>query len=83
MQLFTIEQLFQMRLEAWGLVKSFLGAGVDSLLQYIVEFLSSLYSAFIAHEWSDFVFQIILVAGFIAFIVRLVRRMPARLLDSI
>lgn len=82
MQLFTADQLLDMRIQAWSLARDFMGSIMQVLWQSIINFFPSLIGAFEAGDWIEVIMRLSILVGSIVMIYRLLCKMPIRILNS-
>ncbi|MBH1956361.1 hypothetical protein I8H84_02155 [Candidatus Saccharibacteria bacterium] len=83
MQIFTIEMFLQALAQAREMVQLFLGTLISLTWQSILEFTPAFMAAFSAHDWSEVVVRLLVIASSVVMICRLVREMPFLALKSV
>lgn len=83
MQLFTTEQLIEVRAQAWGFAREFTISIVQALWQNVVDFLPALVDAFSAKDWGEALLRVAVLIGSVVMLYRFIRKMPLRVFSSI
>lgn len=82
MELFTVEQLIDLRVQAWDLVKDFIGSIMQVLWQNIISFFPALMEALAIGNWAEVIIRLSILVGSIVIIYRFMRKMPLRIFSS-
>lgn len=73
MQIFTVEQIIQMRIEAKEAAQMLFGSIIDTAWQSIIDNLGSIISLVQTHDWSGLLMAILIIISCIMLLYRLMR----------
>lgn len=83
MQIFSTEMIPEIYVQSREFAQVFFGALLSAAWQNIVDFFPALIEALAAKDWSEAIIRLLVLAGTVVMIYRLVRKMPFMALKSI